>query len=97
MSAVRLHVRVTPRAGRDCIEGLHAGVLRVRLAAPPVEGRANEALVRLLARALDLPARDIRLLRGETARAKLVEIEGLDEREVWRRLALPPPTASAPA
>jgi uncharacterized protein (TIGR00251 family) len=84
--AVRIRVRVTPRAGRDRIDGLRDGVLRVRLAAAPVEGRANEALTRLLARTLGLPARDVRLLRGERAREKLLEIDGLDEDELWRRL-----------
>ncbi len=84
--AVRIRVRVTPRAGRDRIDGLRDGVLHVRLAAAPVEGRANEALTRLLARTLGLPARDVRLLRGERAREKLLEIDGLDEDELWRRL-----------
>lgn len=84
---VRIRVRVTPRAGRDQIDGLREGALRVRLAAPPVEGRANEALVRLLARALGLPPRDVRVVRGETAREKLIEIDGMDERDVWRLLA----------
>ena len=83
---VRLHVRVTPRAARDCIDGPRDGVLRVRLTAPPAEGRANEALIRLLARALGVPPRNVRVARGQTTRKKLVEIDGLDEAEVWRRL-----------
>ena len=85
---VRLRVRVTPRAGRDHIDGAADGVLRVRLAAPPVEGRANEALVRLLARALALPPRDVRVVRGQAARDKLVEIDGLAAAEVRRRLGM---------
>lgn len=85
--ACKLRVRVTPRAGRDRIDGVRDGVLRVRLAAPPVEGRANEALVRLLARALGVPPRDIAVVRGATAREKVIAIEGLDETEVLRRLA----------
>lgn len=82
----RLRVRVTPRAGRDRIDGVREGVLRVRLAAPPAEGKANEALIRLLAQALDVAPRDVRLLRGNAARDKLVEIDGLDVDEAWRRL-----------
>jgi len=86
MAASRIRVRVTPRAGRDRIDGVRDGALRVRLAAPPVEGRANESLVRLLARALALPPRDVRVVRGEATREKLIEVEGLEETEVWRRL-----------
>ena len=83
---MRLRVRVTPRAGRDRIDGVRDGVLRVRLAAAPVEGRANEALARFLAMVLGVPPRDIRVVRGETAREKLLEIDGLTEAELWRRL-----------
>ena len=86
---VRLAVRVTPRAGRDRIDGVRDGVLRVRLAAPPVEGRANEALVRFLATVLGVPPRDIRVVRGETAREKLLEIDGLSEAQLWQRLGMP--------
>jgi uncharacterized protein (TIGR00251 family) len=86
MPAARIRVRVTPRAGRDRIDGRREGVLRVRLTAPPVEGRANEALVRLLARALGVPPRDVRVVRGGSAREKLIEVEGIDEGEMWRRL-----------
>jgi hypothetical protein len=82
----RIAVRVTPRAGCDRIDGLRDGVLRVRLAAPPIAGRANEALVRLLARTLGVPPRDVRVVRGSAARDKLIEVVGLDATEVWRRL-----------
>lgn len=84
----RLRVHVTPRAARDGIDGVREGVLRVRLTAPPVEGRANAALVRLLARALGVPVRDVRVVRGHTAREKLLEIDGVDEGEIGRRLGL---------
>ena len=83
---MRIAVRVTLRAGRDRIDGVREGVLRVRLAAPPVAGRANEALVRLLAHTLGVPPRDVRVVRGGAARDKLVEIDGLDEAGVLSRL-----------
>jgi uncharacterized protein len=86
MSA-RVAVRVTPRAGQDRIDGMRDGVLQVRLTAPPVDGRANEALVRFLARTLGVPPRDVRVARGETSRNKVVEIDGLHAEEVQRRLA----------
>lgn len=86
MKAVRLAVRVTPRAGQDRIDAMRDGVLRVRLAAPPVDGQANEALVRLLARTLGVPPRDVRVTRGESSRNKLVEIVGLDADAIQQRL-----------
>ena len=74
-----LRVRVTPRAGRDALAGWRDDVLLVRLAAPPVEGLANAALVRFLADVLGVPARDIDILSGDTAREKRLSIAGLDD------------------
>lgn len=82
----RLAIRVTPRASRNAIEGWRDGVLRVRLTAPPVNGRANAALIRLLATAFNVPSRDVRVIRGDTARDKLVEVDGLTDEEVVARL-----------
>jgi uncharacterized protein (TIGR00251 family) len=71
----RLSVRVTPRASRDAVEGFDAdGTLRVRVTAAPADGAANAAVAKLLARALDLPGRDIVLISGATARQKVFEI-----------------------
>ena len=67
-----LTVRVKPRARREGIEGVRDGVLQVALREPPLEGRANEALVRLLAKALELRRRQVRLLHGERSREKTV-------------------------
>ena len=75
MSA-RFAVRLTPRGGRDAIDGVgEDGVLRVRVAAPPVDGAANEALCRLLARALGVAPGDVRIVGGASGRRKLVEAE----------------------
>lgn len=89
--AVKLAVRLTPRGGRDAIEGFsedEAGrpVLKVRVAAPPVEGEANAALVKLLAKTLGLPRSAVRFVTGETGRLKILEVEGPDEAELRRRL-----------
>jgi hypothetical protein len=86
MDAFMLQVRLTPRAAQDKIAGWEGDVLRVRVTAPPVEGRANEALLRLLARTLDVPASHLRLARGQTQRNKVVAVEGLSEEEVRARL-----------
>lgn len=82
-----LNLKVVPRASRDEIAGAAGGVLRVRLRAPPVEGRANEALVAFLAERLDLPRRTIEVLRGETARIKQVRIIGADPARITAALS----------
>jgi hypothetical protein len=67
--------------------GLEGAVLRARVTAPPVEGRANEALLRLLAGALGVPMTSLRIVRGQRGRDKLVAVEGLEAAEVRERLA----------
>ena len=70
-----LRVSVSPNARRTAAEGLHDGTLRIRLAAPPVDGKANDALVAWLAAALDLPRRAVRLVGGQASRRKLLEVD----------------------
>jgi uncharacterized protein len=70
-------VRVTPRANRDAIEGEYQGALKVRLTAPPLEDRANEALQRLLAKCLNVPVSAVRIVGGEKSRNKRVSIAGV--------------------
>jgi hypothetical protein len=70
-----LRVVVTPNAPRTAAGGLHDGQLRVRLHAPPVDGKANEALVAWLAHELGLPRRGVCLLRGDSARRKVLTID----------------------
>ncbi|WP_322817876.1 DUF167 domain-containing protein [Tepidiforma sp.] len=82
----RLTVRVTPRAGRDAVEGFDAdGRLRVRVRAAPTDGQANAAVAWLLARALGLPGRDVVLVQGAAGRVKVFELP-LSGEEVARRL-----------
>lgn len=80
-------VRVTPRARRDAIEGEHEGALRVRLTAPPVDDRANDALRRLLAERLNVPISAVRIVAGEKSRTKRVEIAGVTRTQVLSLLA----------
>lgn len=82
---IRLSVRLTPRGGRDRVEGVRDGVLLVRVAAPPVDGAANEALVRLLARELEVPSGSVRLVGGAASRHKVVEVIGEGMAEAARR------------
>jgi uncharacterized protein (TIGR00251 family) len=83
----RVEVTVSPGAARSELVGRHGGGWRARVAAPPERGRANDALVELLAAALDLPRSDVEVVAGLTARRKLVEVRGLGPEEVDRRLA----------
>ena len=71
---VLLQLSVMPNAKRTEVDGLHDGALRVRLAAPPIDGRANEALVAWLAKSLGVPKRDVEVLRGESSRRKQVAV-----------------------
>jgi hypothetical protein len=79
-------VRLTPRASREEIVGLRDGVLQVRVTAPPVDGAANAALVRLLAKRLRVGRGAVRIVSGETARTKMIEVDGLTEDETAARL-----------
>jgi uncharacterized protein YggU (UPF0235/DUF167 family) len=91
-----LDVRTTPRAGRTVIVGWQQSpdtpseraspILLVKLAAAPVDGAANDALMVLLARALDLPRRAVRIVSGERNRNKRLEIDGLTLDEIRQRL-----------
>lgn len=87
--AASFSVRVTVRASRNAIEGEWQGALKVRLAAPPVEGRANEALRRLLAVCLNIPLSAIEIVSGERSRTKRVSVRGTSAGQV-RNLARRP-------
>ena len=83
---VRFTVRVQPRASRSEVCGVHGDALKVRLAAPPVDGAANDALVALLADELDVARRSIRIVSGAASRSKTVEVAGI-ESDLVERLA----------
>lgn len=74
---VRIHLHVQPRASRTELAGRHGGALKIRLAAPPVDGVANEALLGFLAERLGVPRRGVTLERGHTGRAKSVRVDGI--------------------
>jgi uncharacterized protein (TIGR00251 family) len=84
---MRLRVRVTTRAAREEIAGERDGAIVVRVTAPPVDGKANAAVCRVIARALDVPASRVRIVRGETARIKTLEVDGVEEDAGRRRLS----------
>jgi uncharacterized protein (TIGR00251 family) len=84
MSA-RVSIKVQPRARTNAIEQTPEG-FKVRLNAPPVDGKANEACVRFLAGVLGVPRSSVRIVQGETSRNKVVEVDGLSLSDVEQRL-----------
>jgi uncharacterized protein len=85
-SGVTLAVRVVPRAGRTEIAGARGGALAVRLAAAPVEGAANDALIDFLAETFSVARRAVTILSGHTSRDKRIALAGLSETQVTARL-----------
>ncbi|HUF30661.1 MAG TPA: DUF167 domain-containing protein [Gemmatimonadaceae bacterium] len=85
-AAVRITVRVQPRASRSAVEGVRGDAWRVRVQAPPVAGAANAAVCRLLADSLRVPRRHVRLISGSSARTKIIEIDGMSADDVEARL-----------
>ena len=85
--AARLQLRVSPGAARSAVVGRHGAAWKVRVAAPPTDGKANEAVVRLLADTLALPARAVTIVSGHSSRDKTVALDGIDNDEIERRLA----------
>jgi len=86
-ASTRLRLRVSPGSGSSQIVGRYGDAWKVRVAAAPERGRANDAVCRLLADTLGLPRAGVTLLEGHAAREKVVELEGLDGDEIDRRLA----------
>lgn len=83
----RFEVTVSPGAARTELAGRHGEGWRVRVSAPPERGRANEALVRLLAAALGVPREHVRIAGGHGSRRKIIEVHGLEAAEIARRLS----------
>ncbi len=94
-SASTLELKVIPNAPRDEVAGWLDGALKVKIHAPALDGRANDALTEFLADRLGLPRRAVTLLRGGQSRRKVVRIDGLAPDEVRRRLGAGPAQDSA--
>jgi len=85
--STRLRLRVAPGAARASVVGRYGDAWKVRVAAPPAGGRANDAVVRLLADTLGLPRRAVTLVSGHGARDKIVELAGVGPEQIERRLS----------
>ena len=75
----RIEVRLRPRGRGDELIGIENGVLQARVSAPPVDGRANKALCKLIAKRVGVAPSRVSVVRGEKSRDKLVRVEGIDE------------------
>jgi uncharacterized protein (TIGR00251 family) len=88
MTEAQIAVRLRPRAGKDELVEIRDGVLIARVSAPPIDGRANRALCRLIAGRLGVAPSRVTLVRGERSREKLVRVAGMDGGEARERLGL---------
>ena len=86
--AITIMVRVIPRASRDAIEGAYDEALKVRLMAPALENRANDALRRLLAERLNVQVAAVRIVAGEKSRTKRISIAGITREQIIKKLGL---------
>jgi uncharacterized protein len=86
MPRAELRIRLQPRAAREAISGERGGAIVVRVTEPPVDGRANEALVRLIAKRARVAKSRVTIVRGARSRDKLVRVDGVDEAELRRAL-----------
>jgi hypothetical protein len=86
--SVVLHVHVAPGAGKTAVVGRHGDALKVRVAAPPVGGRANSATSELLAETFGVKGKDVELVSGDTSRSKRFRLSGIDLEDFERRLRL---------
>jgi uncharacterized protein (TIGR00251 family) len=85
----QLRIRLQPRARRDEVVGEREGAVLVRVTAPPVDGKANEALCRLIAKKAGVAPSRVRVIRGHTARDKTLDVEGVDIAALRAAIGLP--------
>ena len=85
-SEARIAVRVYPNAARNEVAGFADGVLRVKISAPPVKGKANKELITFLSGAIGVSKSRVGIIKGHTARNKVITIHGLSREDVMRRL-----------
>jgi len=86
---VIIAVHAVPRAAQDAVQGLHGDTLKIRLHAPPVDGKANEALISFLSKRLNIPKNNITLKSGLNQRRKIISISGISKSEIEKRFLNP--------
>lgn len=83
----KISLRVVPGAAKSELAGLTSGVLRIKIAAPPLKGKANKELISFLSRLLGIPKGALTIIKGHTSRDKVIAIDDLSQDEVTRRLS----------
>ncbi|MFH2120919.1 MAG: DUF167 domain-containing protein [Pseudomonadota bacterium] len=86
-TGVIFRIRVVPRASRSEVAGIHGNALKLRITAPPVEGKANEACIALLAELLGVKRTQVAIISGHASRTKTVAVEGVKAKEIAARIA----------
>lgn len=89
MAAANIEVRLRPRGHRDELIGIEDGVLQARVSAPPVDGKANRALCRLIAKRAGVAPSKVTIIRGQKSRDKLVRVDGIEEAALEKALSAP--------
>jgi uncharacterized protein YggU (UPF0235/DUF167 family) len=87
---MRLHIKAVPGSSRNSVDGWFGNVLKVRVTAPAERGKANDAIAAVVAGALGISRSCARVIAGQTSTRKVLEIDGLSEAEVYRRLSKGP-------
>lgn len=87
-NGIDIKVRAVPRASKNEVQGIHDDELKVRLTTPPVDGKANQALVKFLSKTLKISKAQIELTQGETSRHKTIRISGITPQEFINRSGL---------
>lgn len=92
-ATITVKIHLQPRASQNGIDGVQGDALKLRVTAPPVEGRANKALQKLLAKRLGIPPSQITIITGQRSREKLVQVSGISRAELEKALgvSLPAP------
>jgi uncharacterized protein (TIGR00251 family) len=87
-NGIRFEVKVQPKSSQNQIAGIADGVLKIKLTTPPVDGKANQALVNLLSKTLNVPKKNITIVRGQTSTSKLIQVIGLGAEALLNQLGL---------
>jgi uncharacterized protein (TIGR00251 family) len=84
--SITFNVRVTPRSSKTEFVGMHDGALKIKLKSPPVDGAANEELIRLLSKAFNVPRSNLTIVSGQSSRTKRIQMIGATEQDIDRFL-----------
>ena len=84
--AAKIDVVIQPKSSRDEVVGLHGNAIKIKLTAPPVDGKANSALISFLAKKLKIPKTSIIIIRGQASRHKTLSIDGIDPQRAKEQL-----------